>query len=64
MHLSLSGKNGKVNPLKTESQIFRKAADLISTKYRADLVAAVMLGQVHGPSILLIIFSVENVLSL
>ncbi|XP_022090428.1 delta-1-pyrroline-5-carboxylate dehydrogenase, mitochondrial-like isoform X1 [Acanthaster planci] len=35
----------EARPLEDRVQIFLKAADLISTKYRADLVAAVMLGQ-------------------
>ncbi len=32
-------------PLKDRATIFLRAADLVSTKYRSDLVAATMLGQ-------------------
>ncbi|XP_071805644.1 delta-1-pyrroline-5-carboxylate dehydrogenase, mitochondrial-like [Asterias amurensis] len=38
-------KEWEARPLEDRVQIFLKAADLISNKYRADLVAAVMLGQ-------------------
>ena len=39
-------KSWELTPLEDRAKIFLRAADLVSGKYRADLIASTMLGQV------------------